>query len=198
MPADAERARLRLDEDGARLDARDRALAVHVRRAVVDRTVATVGHPHRHALGVAVDVHDDREIRIRHARDAEIVVGNLDARREITDVRDTVRAYRLLVERGTPGRPYNVCSGRAIGIGEVVDRLIARSKTRVRIRVDPARFRPNDVPLVAGNPARIRQELGWTPQIPLEQTLDDLLNYWREQVARLKPRVPSAQRSASG
>ena len=112
-------------------------------------------------------------------RDAEIVVGNLDAKREITDVRDTVRAYRLILERGTPGRPYNVCSGRAIAIGEVVDQLVSKSRVRVGIRVDPSRFRPNDLPIVEGNPTRIREELGWTPEIPLQQTLEDLLNYWR-------------------
>jgi GDP-4-dehydro-6-deoxy-D-mannose reductase len=117
-------------------------------------------------------------------RDSEIVVGNLDAKREITDVRDTVRAYRTILERGRPGRPYNVCSGHAIPIGDVVEQLVAKSRVRVRIRVDPARFRPNDLPLVEGDPARIREELGWTPQIPLQQTLDDLLEYWRAQINR--------------
>jgi GDP-4-dehydro-6-deoxy-D-mannose reductase len=112
-------------------------------------------------------------------RDPEIVVGNLDAKREITDVRDTVRAYRLILERGIPGRPYNVCSGRALAIGEVVDQLVSKSRVRVGIRVDPSRFRPNDLPIVEGNPTRIREELGWTPEIPLQQTLEDLLNYWR-------------------
>ena len=97
-------------------------------------------------------------------------------------MRDTVRAYRAILERGTPGRPYNVCSGRAIAMAEVVDRLVERARARVSIHVDPARFRPNDVPLVEGDPARIREELGWTPQIPLEDTLDDLLNYWRGRI----------------
>ena len=116
-------------------------------------------------------------------RDAEIVVGNLDAKREITDVRDTVRAYRAILERGQPGRPYNVCSGRALPIGDVVEQLVTQSRVRVRIRVDPERFRPNDLPLVEGDPTRIREELGWTPRIPLQQTLDDLLEYWRGQIA---------------
>jgi GDP-4-dehydro-6-deoxy-D-mannose reductase len=112
-------------------------------------------------------------------RDAEIVVGNLDSKREITDVRDTVRAYRVILERGTPGRPYNVCSGRALAIGDVLDQLVSKSRVQVRIRVDSTRFRPNDLPIVEGDPTRIREELGWRPEIPLEQTLDDLLNYWR-------------------
>jgi len=117
-------------------------------------------------------------------RDAEIVVGNLDAKREITDVRDTVRAYRVILERGIPGRPYNVCSGRALAIGDVVDQLVSKSRVRVEIRVDPSRFRPNDLPIVEGNPTRIREELGWTPEIPLQQTLEDLLNYWRASALR--------------
>jgi len=112
-------------------------------------------------------------------RDTEIVVGNLGSKREITDVRDTVRAYRVILERGTPGRPYNVCSGRALAIGDVVDQLVSKSRVQVRIRVDPTRFRPNDLPIVEGDPTRIREELGWRPEIPLQQTLDDLLNYWR-------------------
>jgi len=112
----------------------------------------------------------------------EIVVGNLDARREVTDVRDTVRAYRAIVERGRPGRAYNVCSGRAIAIGEVVERLVARARAAVAIRVDPARFRPSDLPIVEGDPTRIRGELGWAPEIPLDRTLDDLLEYWRVEI----------------
>jgi GDP-4-dehydro-6-deoxy-D-mannose reductase len=109
----------------------------------------------------------------------EISVGNLDARRDLTDVRDTVRAYRLILERGQPGRPYNICSGRAISIRELLDRLIARARVPVDVKVDPARYRQNDTPLLLGSPDRLRDELGWTPTIPLEQTLDDLLEYWR-------------------
>jgi GDP-4-dehydro-6-deoxy-D-mannose reductase len=108
-----------------------------------------------------------------------ISVGNLEAQREATDVRDTVRAYQLIAERGEPGRPYNVCSGHAISIRQLLDMLIARARTPVRVEADPKRFRPNDVPLLAGDPSRIRSELGWTPRISLEQTLDDLLDYWR-------------------
>jgi GDP-4-dehydro-6-deoxy-D-mannose reductase len=110
----------------------------------------------------------------------EIAVGNLEARRDLTDVRDTVRAYRAIVERGQPGRAYNVCSGHAIVIRDLLDMLIARARVPVRVRVDPARYRPNDTPLVVGDSSRLRNELGWAPAIPLEQTVDDLLQYWRE------------------
>jgi GDP-4-dehydro-6-deoxy-D-mannose reductase len=112
----------------------------------------------------------------------KIVVGNLGAQRELTDVRDTVRAYRAILERGVAGRPYNVSSGRAYAVGEVVGRLVAKARVPVQVRVDAARFRPNDIPVLVGNPARIRDEIGWAPAIPLEQTLDDMLEYWRGQM----------------
>ena len=109
----------------------------------------------------------------------EISVGNLEARRDLTDVRDTVRAYQMILERGQPGRPYNVCSGQAIEIRELLDRLIARARVPVAVKADPARYRPNDTPLLLGNPSRLRDELGWRAEIPLDRTLDDLLDYWR-------------------
>jgi len=109
----------------------------------------------------------------------EISVGNLDAQRDLTDVRDTVRAYRLILERGIPGRPYNVCSGRAVTIRHLLDLLIARARCPVTVKIDPARYRPNDNPILLGDPSRLRDELGWTPEIPLERTVDDLLEYWR-------------------
>lgn len=114
----------------------------------------------------------------------EMQVGNLEARRDLTDVRDTVRAYRAIAERGRPGRAYNVCSGRAVAIREVLERLLARAGVPISIVADPARYRPNDQPLVAGDPTRIQTELGWTADIPLERTLDDLLEYWRRQAAQ--------------
>ncbi len=109
----------------------------------------------------------------------EIAVGNLDARRDLTDVRDTVRAYQLILERGRPGRPYNVCTGQAITIRELLDRLLARARVAIDVKIDPARYRPNDTPVLLGDPSRLRDELGWTPSIPFDQTLDDLLAYWR-------------------
>lgn len=109
----------------------------------------------------------------------EIAVGNLGARRDLTDVRDTVRAYRLMLEHGRPGDVFNVCSGVAIQIRELLDRLIARARVAVRIRIDPARYRPNDTPLLLGDPGKIKAQLGWTPRIDLDQSVDDLLAYWR-------------------
>jgi len=118
------------------------------------------------------------EIETGRAR-PEISVGNLAARRDLTDVRDTVRAYRLILERGAPGRPYNVCSGRALAIRDVLDMLLARAKVPIAVAVDPERFRPNDFPVVVGDPSRIRDELGWEPTFSIERTIDDLLAFWR-------------------
>jgi GDP-4-dehydro-6-deoxy-D-mannose reductase len=111
-------------------------------------------------------------------------VGNLDSQRDITDVRDTVRAYRLVVAQGAPGRPYNVCSGRAYRIRDILDTVIARSRIPIRIELDPERLRPSDNPIIVGDRTRIGLEAGWEPEIPIEQTLDDLLEYWRAQTAR--------------
>lgn len=110
----------------------------------------------------------------------EIQVGNLEPLRDLTDVRDTVRAYQLILERGTPGRPYNVCSGRPIKIAHLLDMMLRRARVSIRVVVDPTRYRPNDSPIVQGNPGRIREELGWSPLIPVEQTIDDVLAFWRE------------------
>jgi GDP-4-dehydro-6-deoxy-D-mannose reductase len=109
----------------------------------------------------------------------EISVGNLQAQRDLTDVRDTVRAYRLIVEQGTAGRPYNVCTGRAIAVRDLLQMMLDRASVPIAIKTDAARYRPNDIPLLLGDPARIRDELGWTPRISLEQSIDDLLAFWR-------------------
>jgi len=112
----------------------------------------------------------------------ELAVGNLDARRDLHDVRDTVRAYTAILEDGVDGRAYNVCSGRAISIRALLDKMLAQARVPIRVRVDPARYRPNDVPLLVGDPTRLTTELGWLPQIPLERTISDLLSYWRTRV----------------
>ncbi len=113
-----------------------------------------------------------------------IRVGNLDAQRDITDVRDTVRAYHLVVKHGSPARPYNVCSGRAYRVRDLLEGLVGRSRTPIRVELDPERLRPSDNPIIAGDRSRIGAETGWEPRIPIQQTLDDLLDYWRAQTAR--------------
>jgi GDP-4-dehydro-6-deoxy-D-mannose reductase len=112
-----------------------------------------------------------------------ILVGNLEARRDLTDVRDTVRAYRALMRRGEPGRAYNVCSGEAHAIRELLDGLLAHSTVNVDVRVDPSRLRPVDQPLLVGRLDRIKHETGWEPQIGWSRTLADLLQDWRTRVS---------------
>jgi GDP-4-dehydro-6-deoxy-D-mannose reductase len=116
-----------------------------------------------------------------------IEVGNLDAVRDFTDVRDVVRAYWALLERGRAGEVYNVCSGTGIRLRDLLQQLIEVSGLRVEVRVDPARLRPSDVPELVGDPARIHAEVGWAPQLPLRRTLADLMQYWRERVAQTEP-----------
>jgi len=115
-------------------------------------------------------------------RDAVLRVGNLDAKRDITDVRDTVRAYHALVEHGHVRRPYNVCSGRTYTMRALLDTLLSLARVRVRVEIDPARLRPSDTPVVLGSHARLTADTGWEPTIPIEQTLADLLDDWRARV----------------
>lgn len=117
------------------------------------------------------------------AREPVILVGNLDARRDLTDVRDTARAYEALGATGAAGRTYNICSGNAPRVGDVLDRMLQLARVRVTVRQDPSRLRPSDNPVVLGDPSRIAAETGWRAEIPLEQTLEDLLAWWRTQVS---------------
>jgi GDP-4-dehydro-6-deoxy-D-mannose reductase len=108
-----------------------------------------------------------------------IKVGNVDTQRDFTDVRDTVCAYKALVERGQPGGVYNVCSGRAMVVRRLLNSLVALARVPVTVETDPARFHPGDNPVMVGDPGRLMRELGWAPRVPFEQTLRDLLDYWR-------------------
>jgi GDP-4-dehydro-6-deoxy-D-mannose reductase len=110
-------------------------------------------------------------------------VGNLDAVRDYTDVRDVVRAYWSLLDRGEAGAAYNVCRGRGYRIREMLDMLLAGSSSRVEVRVDPDRLRPSDIPVLVGDPSRLRAATGWEPEIPLERTLADLLESWRRKIS---------------
>ncbi len=114
---------------------------------------------------------------------ATIPVGNLSARRDFTDVRDVVRAYRLLVESGQPGEIYNVCSGRDVSIREIADGLLELAGTTLEFEVDPTLVRPIEVPVLRGDPTRLVEATGWAPEVSLERTLADVLAYWRQQPA---------------
>ena len=116
-------------------------------------------------------------------QEPKILVGNLDAVRDFTDVRDTVRAYWLAVTKATPGEVYNIASGNGITIRELLDRLIALCDVPVEIEIDPARLRPSDVEILVGDHSKFTAETGWQPEIPFDQTLADTLDYWRTRIA---------------
>ncbi len=111
-----------------------------------------------------------------------VPVGNLTPRRDFTDVRDVVRAYRLLALSGEPGEAYNVCSGRDLAISELADRLIAMADRPMRLEADPELQRAVDVPVLRGDATKIEKITGWIPQISLDETLADILSEWRAHV----------------
>lgn len=115
-------------------------------------------------------------------RDPVIYVGNLESRRDFTDVRDTVAAYAAVIDRGEPGEVYNVCSGRPVSGAEILDVLLKATSAKVRVEVDPKRYRPTDNPVLCGDGSKIKERCGWSPLIPLECTLGDLLDFWRDEV----------------
>jgi GDP-4-dehydro-6-deoxy-D-mannose reductase len=118
---------------------------------------------------------------IEKGRQAPVLrVGNLEARRDFTDVRDMVRGYWLSLEKCEPGEVYNICSNRAWVIRDMLDYLLKQSKVKIKIEVDTTRLRPSDVPVLLGDYGKFEKATGWKPTIPFERTLDDMLAYWRE------------------
>lgn len=115
-------------------------------------------------------------------REPVIRVGNLEAVRDFTDVRDMVRAYWLAVNHARPGEVYNIASGVGITIQELLDRLLGMSTAEVRVEIDPERLRPSDVEILLGDASKFRAETGWEPQIPFDQTLRDTLDFWRQRL----------------
>ncbi len=113
-----------------------------------------------------------------------IRVGNIEAIRDFTDVRDMVRAYWLAVTKARPGEVYNIATGNGIRIREMLERLIALANVEVKIEVDPDRLRPSDVEILIGDASKFKADTGWEPRIPFEQTLNDLLDYWRKTLSR--------------
>jgi GDP-4-dehydro-6-deoxy-D-mannose reductase len=106
-------------------------------------------------------------------------VGNLEARRDFTDVRDMVRGYWLALEKCEPGEVYNLCSGKDYSIQRVLDLLLGMTKVKIEVREDRMRLRPSDVPVLLGDRTKFTRATGWEPVIPFEQTLQDMLDFWR-------------------
>ena len=111
-----------------------------------------------------------------------IRVGNLDAKRDFTDVRDVIAAYLLLMDRGTPGEAYNIGSGQAVSIQKILDILLDLSEADIQVEKDPARMRPVDYPINYTSIQKITEIVGWQPKITLRESLSDILNFWRTQV----------------
>jgi GDP-4-dehydro-6-deoxy-D-mannose reductase len=117
-------------------------------------------------------------------REAVIEVGDLSSKRDWSDVRDIVRGYWMALDSCTPGEAYNIGSDHAIEVGEMLDILLSHSTMKIPKRVDPNRLRPSDVKLLWSDSTKFRSVTGWAPKIPFEQTMEDLLNYWREKLRR--------------
>ena len=111
-----------------------------------------------------------------------IKTGNLDIRRDYTDVRDVVRAYILLLEKGKKGEVYNVCSGTAYSLKEFLDILLSYSSKKINVQVKQEKLRETDIPLLVGDNQKIKKETNWAPEIPIKKTLAELLDYWRGKV----------------
>jgi len=109
-----------------------------------------------------------------------IRVGNLEVKRDLMDVKDTLEAFWLLMEKGKIGDVYNICSSKVIKIGDILNKFLEISGRSVKIEVDPKKLRPSDEPIVVGDSSKIRKDCGWMPAIPIEKTLEDTLNYWRK------------------
>lgn len=115
-------------------------------------------------------------------REPVIYVGNLEAKRDFTDVRDVVRAYAMLIEKGKAGETYNVGSGHAVSIRKILDLIILSSGKDIKVKIDPNKLRPVDVPIIEADTTKLRNLTGWKPEITLEQTIKETLDYWRERV----------------
>lgn len=163
----------KLAQDTLAARAADRGLDV-----VVARPFNHIG-PRQSADFVASSVARQVALIERGEMAPVLEVGNLGAKRDFTDVRDVVRAYVGMAARAARAECFNVCSGRAVAIHDLVHGLVARSRVPIQVVVDPLRVRPIDVPVVVGSADKLQRAIGWTAEIPLDRTLDDLLEWWR-------------------
>lgn len=155
--------------------------------ARVDGMDVVVARPFNHigpgqAPGFAVPSFARQIARIERGLDPPVIrVGNLDTCRDFTDVRDVAAAYCHIMDGAPAGRVYNVCSGSAYRIGDLLDTLVGLAQVVIRVSTDPDRLRPADIPRILGDNSRLRTELGWAPRIPITTTLKDTLEWWRQQ-----------------
>jgi len=161
-------------------------LAWQYHRSFGLRTVVTRGFNHEGPRRGHIFVTSNMAMQIaeieRGLRPPVLYVGDRSSRRDWTDVRDMVRAYWLAVERGVPGEAYNIGTGVARTIDEMQQTLLAMSTKEIRVEVDPVRLRPSDVTLLVADSSKFRAATGWEPEIPFQQTMRDLLDWWRGRV----------------
>lgn len=150
-------------------------------KTIVTRTFNHTGPRRGHVFVTSNFAKQVAEIE-KGLKDPVLEVGNLSAKRDFTDVRDIVRGYWLAVTKGVPGEVYQICSGKACSIQEVIDILISLTKAKIEVKQDPTRMRPSDVPILLGSYEKFHRQTGWQPEIPFEQTLRDLLDYWRGRI----------------
>ncbi len=155
-----------------------------IEKEFLDRVIRVRPFPHigpGQSLGFVTADFAAQIVAIERGKQPPVIkVGNLAAKRDFTDVRDVARAYRLLMQKGQMGEVYNIASGKAVAISTLLDMLIKQSKVSIAIEQDPTKLRPSDTPVLVGNASKLQQATGWTPAIPLEKTLKDILDYWRE------------------
>lgn len=133
----------------------------------------------RQAASFVVSSFSKKIVDIERGKENAMKVGNLEAKRDFTDVRDVARAYSLLIEKGNGGDVYNVGSGKSYKISEILDKLLSFSKKDIKVEKDPQLLRPIDVPELVCDNTKIKEKTGWKPEIPIEKTLSDTLDYWR-------------------
>ena len=112
-------------------------------------------------------------------REPVMYVGNLSAQRDFTDVRDIARAYEILMRKGKSGETYNVGSGKAVSIESMLDKILSHSEAKIEVRTDPSKLRPSDVPVIAADISKITADTGWKPEISVDETIINILDYWR-------------------
>lgn len=149
--------------------------------AIIARAFNHIG-PRQDASYVAPSIARQIAVIEQGRAEPKLSVGNLEPKRDLTDVRDTVRAYVALIEKARLAIPYNVCSGEGRAVRDLLDTFLRFAARDIRVVQDPKRFRPNDPPLLVGDRTRLTSETGWTPQIPFETTIRDLLDYWRAKI----------------
>jgi GDP-4-dehydro-6-deoxy-D-mannose reductase len=133
-------------------------------------------------------------LMVQHRRPARLQLGKVNVRRDFSDVRDVVRAYSLLLERGTAGQIYNVCSGTAVQLSSLIAMFESISGVKVEIETDPGRVRSGEAAQICGDPTKISAATGWRPEIPLRKTLSDLLEYYRSRISSEVAQVPATER----